>query len=57
MHCSKKASLACPRCGEEVVLNECFKDRAAENELKTATIRCTNQYCPWEGLGKFYKVT
>ena len=54
---SKKSSLTCPRCGEEVALNECFKDRAAENELKTATIKCSNQECPWEGPGQFYKVT
>ena len=48
--------MTCPRCGAEVVLNECFKDRAAENELKTATIKCSNQECPWEGPGQFYMV-
>ena len=52
----KKLILPCPKCGEEISLDECFKDRAAENELKTTTIKCTNQDCPWEGPGKFYKV-
>ena len=47
----------CPKCGEEISLDECFKDKAAENELKTATIKCTNQDCPWEGPGKFYMVS
>ena len=46
----------CPKCSEEISLDEYFKDKAAENELKTATIKCTNQDCPWEGLGKFYMV-
>jgi hypothetical protein len=46
----------CPKCSEEISLDECFKDKAAENELKTATIKCTNQDCPWEGPGKFYMV-
>ena len=56
LHCSKKTRKTCPKCGEEISLNECFKDKAAENELKAATIKCTNQDCPWEGLGRFYKV-
>ena len=55
-HCRKKLIFACPKCGEEISLDECFKDKAAENELKSATIKCTNQSCPWEGPGKFYKV-
>ena len=54
--CSKKTRKACPKCGEEISLNECFKDKAAENELKAASIKCTNKDCPWEGLGRFYKV-
>ena len=49
-------NIACPKCGEEISLNDCFKDKAAENELKTATIKCTNQDCPWEGPSQFYKV-
>ena len=55
--CSKKVNFNCPKCAEEISLNECFKDKAAENELKTATIKCTNQDCPWEGPGKFYVVS
>ena len=53
---SKKTIFNCPKCSEEISLDECFKDKAAENELKTATIKCTNQDCSWEGLGKFYMV-
>ena len=53
---SNKLRISCPKCGEEVSLNECFKDKAAERELKTAIIKCINQDCPWEGPGKFYKV-
>ena len=53
---SKKTIFNCPKCSEEISLDECFKDKAAENELKTATIKCINQDCPWEGLGKFYMV-
>ena len=49
-------NIACPKCGEEISLNDCFKDKAAENELKTATIKCTNQDCPWEGPSQSYKV-
>ena len=52
----KKLTLVCPKCGEDISLDECFKDRAAENELQTATIKCINQDCPWEGPGKLYKV-
>ena len=37
-------------------LDECFRDKAVENELKTAVVKCINQDCPWEGLGKYYKV-
>ena len=48
--------MGCPKCGEEILLDECFKDKAAENELKSATIKCINQDCPWEGPSKFYKV-
>ena len=55
--CSKKLNFNCPKCAEEISLDECFKDKAAENELKTATIKCTNQDCPWEGPGKFYVVS
>ena len=54
--CSKKSTIDCPKCREEISLNDCFKDKAAENELRTATIRCTNQDCPWEGPSKFYMV-
>ena len=54
---SKKATLKCPKCAEEISLDECFKDKAAENELKTATIKCTNQGCPWQGPGRFYMVS
>ena len=54
--CSKKTIFNCPKCSEEISLDECFKDKAAENELKTATVKCTNQDCSWEGLGKFYMV-
>ena len=53
---SKKSSIDCPRCGEEISLDDCFKDKAAEIELKSATIKCTNQDCPWEGPSKFYMV-
>ena len=53
----RKRHLPCPKCGEEISLDDCFKDKAAENELKTATIKCTNQDCPWEGSSKFYKVS
>ena len=53
---SKRLQIACTKCGEEISLDDCFKDKAAENELKTATIKCTNQECPWEGPSKFYKV-
>ena len=56
MACSKKTIINCPKCGEEISLDDCFKDKAAENELKSATIKCTNQDCPWEGPGKFYMV-
>lgn len=56
MH-SKQSSITCQRCGEKVLLNECFKDKAAENELKTTTVKCRNQECPWEGPGQFYKVS
>ena len=55
-YCSKKSTIDCPKCGEEISLNDCFKDKAAENELKTAIIKCTNQNCPWEGPSKFYTV-
>ena len=55
--CSKKVNFNCPKCAEEISLDECFKDKAAENELKTATIKCTNQGCPWEGSGKFFMVS
>ena len=54
---SKKATLKCPKCAEEIALDECFKDKAAENELKTAAIKCTNQGCPWQGPGRFYMVS
>ena len=54
---SKKTAISCPKCGEKISLEDCFKDKAAENELKSATIiTCTNQDCPWEGLGKYYVV-
>ena len=53
----KNAVVVCPKCREEISLEECFKDKAVENELKTATIKCTNQDCPWEGPGEFYKVS
>lgn len=55
---SKKLNniMTCPKCGEEISLDDCFKDKAAENELKSATIKCANQNCPWEGPSKFYKV-
>ena len=46
----------CPCCGEEITLNRLNRDRAAERELKTTTIKCTNQACPWIGPGQSYKV-
>ena len=52
----KKTAINCPKCGEEISLDDCFKDKAAENELKSATLECTNQDCPWEGFGKYYMV-
>ena len=54
---NKSGLITCPKCGEEISLDDCFKDKAAENELKSATIKCTNQDCPWEGPSKFYKVS
>lgn len=54
--CSKKLTIDCPKCGDDISLDDCFKDKAAENELKTAIIRCINQDCPWEGPSKFYMV-
>ena len=53
---SDKSKTSCPKCGEEILLDDCFKDKAVENELKTTTIKCINQDCPWEGLGRYYKV-
>ena len=58
MVCSKKTvTLKCPKCAEEISLDECFKDKAAENELKTTIIRCTNQDCLWEGPEQFFMVS
>ena len=54
---SKKKTLKCPKCAEEISLDECFKDKAAEKELKTTTIMCTNRGCSWEGLGQFFMVS
>ena len=56
LFCRKKLIISCPKCGEEISLDDCFKDKAVENELKTAIIKCTNQDCPWEGPGQYYKV-
>ena len=56
LFCRKKPITSCPKCGEEISLDDCFKDKAVENELKTATIKCINQDCPWEGSGQYYKV-
>ena len=46
----------CLHCGEKITLDELFRDKAVEREFKTTTINCTNQNCPWKGLGKCYKV-
>ena len=46
----------CPRCGEEITLDRLFRDKAVERELKTTTVKCSNQDCPWKGLGECYKV-
>ena len=55
-HYRMKLIFSCPKCGDDISLDDCFKDKAAENELKSATIKCINQDCPWEGPGKFYMV-
>ena len=43
--------------GSSIAYQRVKKDKAAENELKTATIKCTNQGCPWQGPGRFYMVS
>ena len=57
--CSKKTLIPGPKCSEEISLDECFEDKAAENELKTAmaTIKCTNQDSPWEDPGQLLMVS
>jgi hypothetical protein len=40
----------------EVLVVECFRDRAVTIELKNATIQCTSPACPWQGRSDKYKV-
>ena len=43
--------LICSLCQSEVLLRQCFRDRAVTMDLKKATIPC-----PWEGRSEDYKV-
>ena len=46
----------CPLCESEVLLEQCFRDKAVTMDLKKATITCTSHGCPWEGRSEDYKV-
>ena len=47
----------CKRCNFPFTLNDTFKDKAVQNELKLATFPCYNPTCPWVGSNIKYKVS
>ena len=46
----------CKRCDHYVPLDDAFKDRAVQNELKKALFPCFNPSCPWIGSNTNYRV-
>ena len=51
-----QSTFNCPVCGEENIVENCFRDRAVEYELRNSTLKCLNPSCPWEGESRFYQV-
>jgi hypothetical protein len=54
-HRNSGENLKCPKCGEKIVLQECFPDKALQQELTTLVLRCGNKDCSWKGLLNSYK--
>ena len=51
--------IKCPRpwCGAEFKLEKCFRDKAAELELASSVLGCSNTGCPWTGDSQHYNVS
>ena len=51
----RESKFFCPKCNEEVQAKSCFKDRAAEGELKNVSLHCLNDGCDWRGPSSDYQ--
>ena len=51
----RNSKFFCPKCNEEVPAKSCFKDRAAEGELKKVSLHCLNDGCGWCGPSSDYQ--
>ena len=40
----------------DLLISQCFYDKAIELEVAKATVRCNNSGCPWEGLCVHHQV-
>lgn len=45
----------CSLCATEVLVTDCFRDRAVSMEMKVASIQCTSLHCPWQGRSVEYE--
>lgn len=52
----KDSVFYCRRCEHYVPLDDTFKDRAVQNELKRALFPCFNPSCLWIGSNTDYRV-
>ncbi len=47
----------CPECEAEVLVKECFRDRAIAREISKISLKCKHSGCSWQGPIDQYRVS
>ena len=51
-----KKKVVCSKCGTEVLLEDLFRDKAVERDLKRLEFPCIYKQCTWTGINLEYRV-
>ena len=54
---SCKKSIVCNKCSTVTSLEDLFRDKAVERELREVLFPCTYKHCTWQGKNLEYRVS
>ena len=46
----------CSKCSTETSLENLFRDKAIERDLRKVSFSCTHKHCTWKGINLEYRV-